>query len=369
MKSVTVETALLADAVQRAARVSPTKGAAFDKASGIMLEVVPDSPHPLRVQATDLEVSYYQRLAVSEVGDEPARWRVPAALVAGWLSNLPMNTAKSVKLEEDRGVLKAQAGRSRSKFRMYDPDAFPMVKPFDPNGLAEVKFLARRIQQVAWAAHRDREPINGVHIDGDVLVACDGVRLAAMPCKVPVDDPVTAPLRALAGVLRNVEDVKLRVTDRRLEMMPDDDTQLTARVYQEPYPTVRSRMPVDKITNELTFDREACLEALQRMVVLVKGERYPYVRLTIKSKSIGLYMNLDEVGEMDDVIDVVGGPAEELVIEFDPNNLMSVLTASAQGRMTLGTCGDAKLPGHFTDDTGLDVWLAPVVRATAANAA
>lgn len=361
MKSVTVETALLADAVIKAARIAPSKGVAFDKAQGIVIEVVPDNAYPVRVMATDLDVSFYQRLVALEVGDEPVTWRTPASLISGWLSNLPMTAGKQVVLTEEDGRLQLKAGRSKARFSLISPEWYPKITPFDPSGLVEVPYFARRISQVAWAVARDRPPLTGIHIDGESLIACDRVRVAFMPCPVPIDKPVTAPLTALTSVLRNVEDVRLRATDRRLEMMPDDDTQLTAIVYQEQYPAVRQVLPpVDSLDFELTVPREQLLEVLDRMIVLVKGERYSQLKLTISSEAIDLDMRVTEKGDVQERLEVVGGPVEPKEIWFDPLNLRSVAASGMREQMTIGF-GSERHPAHFYDASGFDAWLMPVL--------
>ena len=61
--TIVFENAILADAVNKAARVSPTKGAAFDKAAGIVFDVEPQKRTAF-VRSTDLEVSFEQEIPI-----------------------------------------------------------------------------------------------------------------------------------------------------------------------------------------------------------------------------------------------------------------------------------------------------------------
>lgn len=362
-KSVELETAVFADAVMRASRIAPSKGRAFDIAAGILIDVVPGNDAPVRISATDLDVTFYQRVPVVDIGDEAVSWRVPSALAAGWLSNLPMSAGKTIKLSENDNRLVMKSGRSRTKMRLLPAADFPRITPFDPALLADVPNFARRIQQVAWAALTNGVgPLTGIFITGDDLIACDRVRIAIMPCPVPAESPFSAPLTTLATVLRNVDDVKLRVTDSRIEIMTDVDTQLTASLYAEPYPDARQAISRIVLDHELVFSREQLMDALQRMLVLVKGERYPRIDLTFHADRLDLKMILPEVGEMEDVVDVTGGPDEPFEILFSPTNLLGVVTNAMRETLHLHFAPDAHKPVKFTDESGFVAWLMPMER-------
>lgn len=369
MKTVTLETATLADAVMRAARVAPTKGAAWDKAAGVLIEVYPQNGGTLRVSATDLDVTYYQRVPVVEVGDEPVKWRVPSALASGWLSNLPMSAGKQIVLTQtdDDNRLQMKAGRSRTKLRLLPAEFFPKITPFDPALLADVPHFARRVEQVEWCTRKEPGALAGVYFDGDELIACDGVRFVTMPlvCPVPSDDqgrpsPFSVPLGSLVNVMRNADDVKLRVTDRRLEIMPDPDIQLTASLYAEPYPDVRRLTAGIVLEHELTFSREQLLDALQRMLVLVKTERYPKVTCSFHKDTLEMKMVLPEVGETEDEIDVTDGPETPFQIFFNPTNLLGVVQNAARESLHLHFEPNAAKPVKFTDESGFTAWLMPM---------
>lgn len=368
-KTVTLETAVLADAVMRAARIAPTKGAAWDKAMGILIDVRTESKDfPVRVSATDLDVTYYQRVGAVEVGDENMSWRVPSAVISGWLANLPMSAGKQIVLTEEDRMLVMQAGRSKTRLRLYPADTFPKIQLFDPKLLADVPNFARRVQQVAWAALPNHPgPLAGIFITGEQLIACDRTRVAFMPCAVPTQldaegrpTPFSAPLTTLVAVLRNVDDVRLRVTDRRLEIMPDADTQMTASLYAEPYPDVRLAISTVTLDCELSFNREELMDALSRMLVLVKGERYPKIEMSFQKDKIDMKMSLPDVGDVEDAIDVLGGPEKSFNVLFSPTNLLGVVSNGMREHLNLHFTPDAKKPVKLTDESGFECWLMPV---------
>ena len=357
-KEITLPTQNLLDAVTKATKIAPTKGHAFDKASGILLEIKPGDTYPLRVHATDLEVSFYQRMETTLVGDEEALWRMNAPVFTGWLANV---TGESVTLTEaDNGIVKVQAGKSRTQLRTYDPESFPKIKLFSPVGMEVVPGFARQVERVAWAAHTDRDPITGVHIDGSHLRATDGIRFASVPCPVPVAEPITSPLRALTALLRDYTDVNLRATEDRLEIMPDAATQLTALVFQQPYPNLSAAMESisEKIDATVSIDREQLLKTIDRMMVLVKGERYPELYLAFENDHIDMHMDVEQIGDVDEVLAITGDQVSRKVV-VNPQNLRAVASYGGD-TLQVGLTDDAKKPMHFTDDAGFDGWLSVV---------
>lgn len=362
MKSVTVETASLTDAVNRAARIAPTKGSAFDLASGVQLELRPGTNAELRVLATDIESTFWTRVKVVSIEDEPCDFRVPAQLLSGWLSNLPMGAGNTVKLTEKAGQLAASSGRSRVNMRVIT-DPLPKFALFSPEGMSNAATFGTRINQVAWAVHAKDTPFNGIHITGDYLIACDRQRVAFLPCDVPVEAPVTAPLRKLASLLKNTLDVKLRATETRLEIMPDADTQMTCGLILSPYPDARRAVAVP-VPHTYLLPKTEFVDALNRMLVLVQGERYPKLHVTACNDEINLRMNLEGVGEMTDDVTVTSEDGSVLdAFEFDvsPINFLAALQNASREAVTLHLSGDAKRPMRFTDESEYDAWIMPVV--------
>lgn len=357
--SVEIETATLADAVNRAARVAPTKGSAYDRAAGIQIELRPGDEHPCVVRSTDIDNSFWTNIQFLNMGDEVADWRLPTALLSGFVSNLPLNAASSVKLSSESNVVTIKCGRSKATLRAI-PDSLPMIGLFDPNGMLEAENFGQRINQVSWAVHNDAPPFNGIHITGEELIACDRNKVAFLPCKVPVEAPVTAPLSKLVMLLRNTVNVRVRATDRRLEIMPDDHTQLTCNLLQMTYPDVRKAVSIDT-PYVYELPKKTLTEALNRMLVLARGERAPVMKVWLENDTLGFEMAVEGVGELTDEVAVVGNKMDRIEFKVTPMYFLAAMSNAGREMVKLMHSGSPKRAMRFMDDGDYDAWITPVV--------
>lgn len=359
---IEIETAAFADATAKAARVAPTKGAAFDKAAGLMLEFDPHSPdRPVTVKSTDLESTFLTRLPAQKGSGDASAWRLPAGLLAGFLSQLPMGPGSTVTLSDKQDKISLKSGRTRANIHTIDASSFPRFAWFDGSELKAVSNLAQCLQQVAWAVDSDGGTvIGGVHIDGKRLVACDRTKLAEIPCVVSIDDPITVPLQALAGTMRNTAEIKVRATDKRLLLMTDQDTQATSRIYAEPFPSLDSlRSRVEQNPHSIEVSVEAFSAVLKRQMVLCRGERYPSVKMTLGDGVISIEMDVPDLGTMEDEFDCKGGSLVSTVILFSPTLLVSALGAARTPIVTLTYDGPLH-PVAVVDGAGYRCIAAPM---------
>jgi DNA polymerase III sliding clamp (beta) subunit (PCNA family) len=70
-------------------------------------------------------------------------------------------------------------------------------------------------------------------------------------------------------------------------------------------------------------------------MVLVKGEKFPLIKLTFRPDSVAIVMDVPEVGLMEDEIDAGGGPAKDFPIWFTPQNLLGAVAASEKEELEL----------------------------------
>lgn len=337
MKKAIFEVATLADAVQKANRIAPTKGAAHDRAAGIVVEVDPNSLEPVVIKSTDLDVTFRMVVNVLEVGDEPVTWRVPSQLFNGIMSTLPVGREATVRLAENGdGFLYFLCGKTKAKLRLIAGE-YPVFNPFAADDLATVPGLARRLTQVAWATETKGSGIlGGVHIDGEYLYGCDRQNLAMVPCTVPVDRPVTAPLTDIAALIKNTSEVTMRASDSHIELMPDAWTQTTCILFAADYPKVKNLLNKTKPSGEVFVIAEALTAALDKMLVLVKAERYPTTTIKIGDGVMNLEMEVPEVGKIADEIEVVGGEQSgQFIVTFSPDCLKQALMASGREKVTI----------------------------------
>lgn len=326
--TITFETATLASSIAKAVRVAPTKGAAFDKAAGIVLTIDPKADKPVTVRATDLEITYLEWVNSLKVETEKLVLRLPAQLLHGVLSNLP--PTGEVKLVDDGSHLLITSGKKRARIIKIDPSLpYMNFQPFDASGLNLVENFARRVGQVSWACADDAVPFTGVHIEGDHLIATDRYRVARVPCDVPLEKPITIPLGPLGPIMRNLTDARLAATDRRLLLMPDEYTQVTSVIFDAAYPSAAQMATVMRTEwpQTLRVAREGFAKALQAMLVLCKTERYPLVKLTIGNERILIDMDVPDVGEMSDELEVGGADHEPCELLITPTYLTEILGA------------------------------------------
>ena len=82
MTKVVFENATIRDVIGKAARVAPTKGSAFEKSNGLLMEVDPDGPEVV-LRATNLEIFYMEIADVVSIEGPARTWRLPATVISG----------------------------------------------------------------------------------------------------------------------------------------------------------------------------------------------------------------------------------------------------------------------------------------------
>lgn len=331
MKAV-ASTATLADAVARAARVAPSKGAGFDKACGVLIEGWPFSGK-LVIRSTDLSSTYRQEVAADVDGE--ATWRLPSALLAGILTGLPMSPGGQVTLTDEglTAEVKIQAGTAKSRLRLIMGD-FPAWDAFDAEPLVHVSDFGQRVEQVAWATDPKGTVLSGVHINGEKLIACDMYKVCVVPLVVPVETPITAPLLTLAALLKNAGDVSLQATEKKLRLLLDPETQATTELILAEYPNVE-RVMRDTFSGQVTVSREDLQSAIDRMLVLVAGDRYPRLRVGFGDGVVMLKMEDEQAGVMQNEVDCKGGQADTFIIELTPRSFIGALAHANHPEVTV----------------------------------
>lgn len=338
MKKATFEVATLADAVNKASRIAPVKGSAFDRAAGVVIEVEPNTPDIIIIKSTDLQMTFRQEVNVLSMGDEPATWRLPAALLNSIMGTLPMGTGSQIVLAEKEpfdGYVYFKSGKTKAKLRTITGD-YPVVQLVDPDALTPASNFARRMAQVAWACDKNRATaLGGIHITGTHLYGCDRQVAAMAPCVVPVENPVTAPLAELSALIKNTSEVAVAAVDNKLLLMPDQYTQMSSVIYTDAYPTITPLFEREPYTNSLTVLTERLQAALDRMLILVKSERYPVTTIEIDDGVMRLEMEVPEVGKIDDEVEIDGGSSgEPFRVSFTPTSILGALNASGRPKIT-----------------------------------
>jgi DNA polymerase III sliding clamp (beta) subunit (PCNA family) len=358
--NVDFETATIASAIQKAARVAPSKGVAFEKTAGIIIEIDPAGDHPITVKSTDLEVTYLEWVdSLSMLIGEPSSWRLPSMTLAGILAGLPVGGSVMFSSDDTDGLVTISCGKTRAKLPQISGTPFMGWAPFDATELEEVAGFASRVGQVSWACDRSNVPFTGIHIDGEYLTATDRYRLARVPCKVPVTEAITVPLDVISPMLKHLGDAKLKATDKKLWLMPDEHSQVTSVIFDAKYPDVKKVMRFD-YPQSCTLGVDDLKTVISRMLVLVRGERYPIMRLTIGKGVIKVFMNVEGVGEMEDEVSVEGADHEPYEVYFTPTNFLDGLSNGAKPQIKYSYDPTNALSfAYFNDGDGYESWIVP----------
>lgn len=361
------DSATLADAVQKAARIAPTKGAAFDLAAGLLFEVDPATAMCI-LKSTNLDTTYRQVLSVTDAKGDHTTWRLPSQLLSGLVSNLPLGAGNTITFADPGdGAVRIMSGSVKAKLSTIS-GTFPAIPEFDTAKLSPASDFAHKVEQVSWACDKVQSNIMaGVHIDGEHLVACDRQAGALVPCVVPLDRAVTVPLAPLAPVLRMATDARMGATDRTLHLMLDAETQITAKIYEEKYPDVKAIRPASH-RYEVELPRQPLIDAINRMLIVARAERMPVIKLTFTPgivPSLVLDVIVPDTGRIQDSVNIGGKvPAEILEIWFTPGCLVGALD-NAKNETVVMEFGPEDLAktslsmARFTDGKGYEALVMP----------
>lgn len=331
---VTFENATIADSVGKAARVAPTKGEAFDKASGILLTLDPDD-NTVTLRTTNLHVFYLEVVDVVELdmgSSLDGNWRLNAQMLADVMKTLPIGSGKIVTFEDKDGEVIVKSGRTTARFRKMDHTYFPQWEAFDPEKLDMVPDFGARLKQVEWAADDDDgSPIAGIRLDGQRAIATDRFRLAVVPCEAePIYKPITIPSGILKPVIGNLRDVAIGIDEGMFLLMPDTSTQIRTRIYDRDYPNVVKAMDERTWPNKLTVRKQALLDIIQRAMIFAQRDRIPKMTCIIGSNEFAVMCSDADLGLLGDVVELDSTEADHARyrILFTPRNLTEALQAA-----------------------------------------
>jgi DNA polymerase III sliding clamp (beta) subunit (PCNA family) len=346
-----VHAASLHDSLQRATRIAPTKGAAYDRAAGILLEFREDST--VLIKATNTEITYRHVLncAESSMSEVPARIRLPSTLLSGFVATLPMAGDQHVRfLRDSKGRIVVQYNKTSTKATMNEVTGeFPNIPAYDFDEMVSAGELAERIEQVSWAVG-DNGVTAGIHIDGHSLTAISGTVAATVECSVGVDAPVTAHLSTIAPLVKSGSNVRMAARDGRLVVALDETAQITSTVLLDPWPNAVERLAGMDFPHSFTVNRGRWKEGLERMLVFVRNDRFPKMNLELSDGKMLLHFGASITGEAQDgcAIGSYSGPSDVTKFVFNPHLLIAALDAHP-GTNVLVHFGGPRQPFMFTD--------------------
>lgn len=365
---VIFENAILADAINKASRIAPTKGEAFDKAAGLRFDVDPNKKRAI-IRSTDLEVSFEQEVPLLEGKGEAGVWRLPSQILQSFIATLPMHEGSTVTfIHRDDEAIRFKSGRTVAKLFMIRGEDMPAsVFEWIDGPLANASDIAVKLEQVSWACDNKSSVLAGVHIDGESLVGCNTYVLAVVPCSVPVTEPVTVPLDSLAVVLKSASNCQIRAVGKRFQIALDENTRATSGIFEGNYPPVRNVMREDFI-GSIKVHRQQFLDTLGRMMTLSRNEKLPTLKINIDGTGLvhmlTFDMDIPGVGRMQDSMDVTSEFGEIFEMGIIPRWLEQGVSNAKGDYVTIdfGHANPEKsplMPIQIRDDNGYRCYLMP----------
>ena len=341
----------LVEALSTAGRAVATRGGALPVLSGVRLEVAGDQ---LRLAGSDLDLTIQVEASVNGITDGVSV--LPARLVAEIVRALEPG---AVTFESGEDEVRITSGRSQFAVRILPADEFPRL-PFpaegDTSGAGDAVTLvasefAEALRQVVRAASSDDSlpVISGVLMTtegtGLRLVATDRYRLAVrdLPGTTVLreNQQVLVPGRALSELQRllsGAESVTLRLGERDASFEVGA-VRLTTRLIEGEFPPYQKLIP-DNYPNQLIVNREALLDAVRRVKLLVKDAITP-VRVSLRPDGVECTVITQELGQATEDLDAKY-QGTELVMGFNPAFLIDGLEAVGGDEVALETIDPMK---------------------------
>ena len=363
MTSITFETAAIADAIKKAGLVAPTRGEAFDKANGIVMDIFPDSDVQCVVRATNLAVYTAEGVNAIQASGNEVRWRLAANILKGVMESLPIGAGKNVTFAQEGSEVKMQSGRMKASMRLIDPSMYPNWDTFDPEGMSSIAGLGGKIALVEWAClESPQPPLCGVYLDGEWAIATDKFKMARVPCKVELKHPVTIPSGILSSVLRPLTDVSLAVRDTTLEILVAELHQVQTIVFGVEYPAAQIMKVMElEYPVEVEVAKQDLLSLINLALSMAGHERNPTVKMIFGRGEIAAMLRNAEVGFLGDVLEVPGQIGHNRVtLNFTPKILTDAISKAPSARVTLAYNPDRlKMPFRVSDGSGYMAWIQP----------
>jgi DNA polymerase III sliding clamp (beta) subunit (PCNA family) len=297
----TVKANLLHEALQRAIRVAPSKGAGFDKAGGLMMETHGNGK--LHIKATDLERTFFQILD-AEVS-MPMQFRIHTH-ISKFVASLPMTADQDVRfhIDDSSGRIEVQYMKSPTKIKVPTIiGEYPTVQWFDYDSMDDAFELAGKIQSVAWATEDGAvAPINGIRIDGEWIEALSSKQMARIQCKVKTDNPVIAVVKTLAPLISDGSRVRIKALEGRVVVALDETAQVTSSTVLGAWPDLSTRIDKLELPEGFNINRQRLSEALARIIAFTNGDRFPRINFVVGADRVSMSLTEAKDGDISDVM-------------------------------------------------------------------
>lgn len=337
MTKIIFETGVIQSSIAKAAVVAPSKGSAFDKAAGVLIEVQPQADYPAITMATDTQTFYMEWINALHVEGDPVTWRLPSKELNAILENLPAGHNHQVTIETDPKGVKLTAGSKRATLYLMTMDGYGEMLSFDPEGLVDAVGLIEKMSQVEWAADQTgAAPLGYIKIDGETVVATDRYRVCSTKLDLKIEEYILVQARTITRVLNKNTHPKIGFENGILQIMPDDHTQIRTVTYEGDYPDLSRIMKRDH-PHQLKINKKHLLDAMTYALSLVGSERYPSMDIHVGREQVAASLVNETYGLLGDTVDVPGqADHRRIKLTITPKNLMEALDAAPDDNVTIG---------------------------------
>ena len=303
---------LLHEALQRAIRVAPTKGAGFDKAGGLQF-MVKDTE--LWIQACDLERTFFQKIPATV--ELPMDFRIHTN-IARFVGSLPMSGDQEVRfhIDSDTGRIEVQYMKSPTKMKVPTVvGEYPRIEWHDYDSMDDAFELAGKLASVAWATEDSATGVlSGVRIDGQWIEALCSKQMAQIKCAVKTDEPVVAVVKTLTPLIAQGSRVRLKAMHGRVVIALDETAQVSSSTVLGAWPNLAERMEKIDLPHEFKVNRQRLLDALNRVMAFTNGDRFPRINLNVLNDRLMISLTEAKDGDITDSIALTSwkgeGPVE-----------------------------------------------------------
>jgi DNA polymerase III sliding clamp (beta) subunit (PCNA family) len=336
--TVVFENATFQDVIAKAAKIAPTRGGAFDKAAGVMIEVDSETQE-VTVRTTNLDVYYMEVLDAVSIEGDSVNWLLPSVVIEAFANKLPIGSGKQLTLTQEGGYLNLQTGRTKARMHLISNSYYPNWEPFDPGTLTQVNKFSDLLDLVQWAAEKGgTPPLNGICLDGDYIAASDRFKAVRVPLKIDdMSESVVIPVSLTKVLTKHMGDVEVGIRNGQLLVMPDDSTQIQCVLYAEKFPNLHPLFDMVQANPDVVkFKKQNMLEILDRAMVMSGRDRLPTLRMFLVKEKVAVLMVDEHAGQLGDVLDVPGYCIHERhQIIFNPKMLIDAVTKSPNDDVTM----------------------------------
>lgn len=365
MPQFTVEAAIWADAIKRAALVAPTRGDGFDKAAGIVLRVDPEN-ETCTVMATDTLLSYMEVLPISNAKGAPFDWRIPSQVFSQTVAKLKVGNGSLLTLSDGKFIERIEMTQARMKasFNMISMNHYLLWGGVDSSELIPVSDLGESIKRVQWAkAGLKDQAFNGIYFGPGWIGASDRYRIALQQGIKVTTERFMIPAALLTSIIPDKGDVKCGRIGNKFVIMPNPYTQIETGIQTE-VPDISVGLTRHTHTHQCTFSKSDFLPLIERMIGFAAGDRLARSAIFIGRSELAVHLDNSEVGGYGDIVPAAGDVEthNRVKIDLNPANLKDAVAAFPGEVVTMKYNVD---PSHsktlcFTNNKNYNSMIAPL---------